>query len=126
MRAVSFSTDMRECELRDGRIVRVRPMRPTDRAIYASAVGDLSPPLRYLRFFAPMAKPSERLVDQMTQPDDHRHVAFVALSVDETTALGVVRYVRSASDPRTGEVAIAVADDWQGPRARWSAFEAHN
>lgn len=75
---------------------------------------DLSPRSRYLRFLAPIAKPSERLLDLMTQTDGHRHVAFVAVSVDETTVLGVVRYVRTTGDPQTGEVAIAVADDWQG------------
>jgi GNAT superfamily N-acetyltransferase len=110
---VTLSTDTRDLKLRDGRLVRVRPMRPSDRAIYARAVADLSPRSRYLRFFAPIAKPSERLLDQMTQTDGHQHVAFVAMSVDERTILGVVRYVRSEDDPHTGEVAIAVADDWQ-------------
>ena len=50
----------------------------------------------------------------MTQTDGHRHVAYVALTPDETTAVGVVRYVQAADDPRAGEVAIAVADEWQG------------
>ena len=89
-------------------------MRPTDRAIYTRAVVDLSPRSRYLRFLSPMIRPSEALLDKMTQTDGHRHVAFVALSLDETTVLGVVRYIRAAGDPETAEVAIAVADDWQG------------
>ncbi|HEV2981037.1 MAG TPA: GNAT family N-acetyltransferase [Solirubrobacteraceae bacterium] len=111
---MTLPIDTRDFQLRDGRIVRVRPMRPTDRAIYARAVVDLSPRSRYLRFLAPIAKPSERLLDQMTQTDGHRHVAFIALSVDEASVLGVVRYVRTPGDPQAGEVAIAVADDWQG------------
>jgi RimJ/RimL family protein N-acetyltransferase/ketosteroid isomerase-like protein len=111
---VTFPIDTRDFALRDGRIVRVRPMRRTDRAIYERAVIDLSPRSRYLRFLAPMAKPSERLLDQMTQTDGHRHVAFVALTMDETAVLGVVRYVRTPGDPQTGEVAIAVADELQG------------
>jgi GNAT superfamily N-acetyltransferase/ketosteroid isomerase-like protein len=82
--------------------------------MYKTAVVDLSPQSRYLRFFAPIAEPSETLLDRMTQTDGHLHVAFVALSVDETTVLGVVRYLRTAGDPQTGEVAIAVADAWQG------------
>jgi acetyltransferase len=114
MGAMAVFEDTRELTLADRRIVRVRPLRPTDRAIYERAVLDLSPQSRYLRFFAPIAKPSERLLDQMTQTDGDRHVAFLALTPDETTGIGVVRYVRTAEDPQVGEVAIAVADAWQG------------
>jgi GNAT superfamily N-acetyltransferase len=94
-------------------VVRVRPLRPSDRTLYERAVIDLSPRSRYLRFFAPIVKPSERLLDQMTQTDGHRHVAFVALTPDESTAVGVIRYVLASDDARSGELALAVADDWQ-------------
>jgi len=40
--------------------------------------------------------------------------SYVALTPDEATAVGVVRYIRDAHDPHTAEVAIAVADEWQG------------
>ena len=111
---MSFLIDTRDFVLHDGRVVRVRPLRPTDRVIYERAVMDLSPRSRYLRFLTPLPRLSEKLLDQMTQTDGYRHVAHVALSLDETTAFGVVRYVRFADDPRSGEVAIAVDDDWQG------------
>src|SRR4029077_2606187 len=113
-KTMAFPTDTREFALHDRRIVRVRPLRSTDRATYERAVIDLSPRSRYLRFFAPIAKPSQRLLDQMTRIDGHRHVAYVALTPDETTAVGVVRYVRTADTPRAGEVGIAVAAAWQG------------
>jgi acetyltransferase len=41
-------------------------------------------------------------------------VAYVALTPDETKAVGVVRYVRAADEALVAEVAIAVGDDWQG------------
>jgi GNAT superfamily N-acetyltransferase len=107
------TVDTRELVLHDEHIVRVRPLRATDRAIYERAVMNLSPRSRYLRFFAPIPRLSKRLLDQMTQTDGHRHVAYVALTLDESSAVGVVRYVSSADDPNEGEVAIAVADDWQ-------------
>jgi acetyltransferase len=106
--------DTRELMLHNGRIVRFRPLRSTDRAIYARAVMDLSPRSRYLRFFAPIPRLGARLLDQMTHIDGHRHVAYVALTPNEVTAVGVVRYIRDACDPQTGEIAIAVADEWQG------------
>jgi acetyltransferase len=110
---ITFPVDTREFVLHDGRIVRVRPLRPTDRAIYERAVLDLSPRSRYLRFLAPIPRLSKGLLDLMTQTDGHRHVAYVALTPDESSAVGVVRYIRNPHDPQTGETAIAVADDWQ-------------
>ena len=105
--------DTRELALHGDHTVRVRPLRATDRAIYERAVMDLSPRSRYLRFFAPIPRLGERLLDQMTQTDGHRHVAHVALTLDESSAVGVVRYVLSTDDPKAGEIAIAIADDWQ-------------
>jgi acetyltransferase len=110
---MTFPIDTRELVLHNGHIVRVRPLVWSDRAIYERAVMDLSPRSRYLRFFAPMPRLSERLLDQMTHTDGQRHVAYVALTPDEAKAVGVVRYIRNSHDPETGEVAIAVADDWQ-------------
>jgi acetyltransferase len=110
---MTFPTDTRELVLRDGRIVHVRPLVWPDRAIYERAVMDLSPRSRYLRFFTPLPKLSERLLDQMTHTDGNRHVAYLALTPDETTGVGVVRYIRDSHDPETGEIAIAVADEWQ-------------
>lgn len=97
-----------------GKSVRIRPLRPTDRDVYERAVIDLSPRSRYLRFMSPIARPSEKLLDAMTAIDGHLHVASVALIPDETNAVGVVRYVRAAEDPQVAEVAIAIADGWQG------------
>jgi acetyltransferase len=105
--------DTRELVLHDEHIARVRPLRSTDRAIYDRAVMDLSPQSRYFRFFAPIPRLSERMLDLMTHIDGRRHVAYVALTLDESSAVGVVRYVLSTDHPNEGEVAIAIADDWQ-------------
>jgi RimJ/RimL family protein N-acetyltransferase len=105
--------ETRELALHQGGVLRVRPLRSSDRAIYERAVMDLSPRSRYLRFFAPIPRLSERMLDQMTQTDGYQHVAFVALTQDDSSAVGVARYILEADDPSAGEVAIAVADDWQ-------------
>jgi RimJ/RimL family protein N-acetyltransferase len=106
--------DAYDLRLTDRKSVRIRPLRPTDRDIYERAVIDLSPRSRYLRFLAPIARPSEKLLDEMTDVDGRLHVASVALIPDETGAVGVVRYVRRREAPGLAEVAIAIADDWQG------------
>ncbi len=106
--------DVFDLRLAGGQLVRVRPLRPSDRAVYERAVLDLSPRSRYLRFLSPIPRLSERLLDLMTQADGCEHVAYLALTPDETTGLAVVRYVRYQTDPLAAEVAIAVADGWQG------------
>ena len=100
--------------LADGRSVRLRRMRRGDRAMYRQAVAELSPRSRHLRFAAPMPKMSESLLDQMMALDADRHVAYAALTPDGTAIVGVARFARAAHDPNTAEVAIAIADDWQG------------
>jgi acetyltransferase len=57
---------------------------------------------------------SERLLDQMMQIDGERHVVYAALTLDGTTIVGVARYIWTVDDQQAAEIAIAVADDWQG------------
>jgi len=108
------SLGLERVALHDGRSVRVRPLRRSDREMYRDAVAGLSPRSRYLRFAAPMPRISERLLEQMMDLDGDRHVAYAALTPDETAVVGVARFVRTADDPQVAEVAIAIADEWQG------------
>lgn len=99
--------------LNDGRAICVRRLRTSDRARYEAAVAGLSPRSRYLRFAAPITSISGPLLDQMMCIDDARHVVYAALTPDETTIVGVARFV-AGDAPGVAEVAIAIADDWQG------------
>jgi len=104
----------RSLALEDGRRVRVRPLRASDRARYRDAVAALSPRSRYLRFAAPLPpQMTALLLDQMMQFDEDRHVVYVGLTADERRIVGVARFVADAVEVDRGEVAIAVADDWQ-------------
>lgn len=100
--------------LDDGRRVRVRDLRASDRARYRHAVAALSARSRYLRFAAPLPpQMTASLLDRMMQFDGHRHVVHVALTADERRIVGVARFVADGARPDRGEVAIAVADEWQ-------------
>jgi acetyltransferase len=121
-RRIPSAEGCRDVALDDGRGARIRPLRPTERAKYKEAVDGLSARSRYLRFASPLPRISERLLDQMMGFDDDRHIVYAALTADETTVVGVVRYIRSADDPQSAEVAIAVADDWQGHGLGWELF----
>jgi GNAT superfamily N-acetyltransferase len=100
---------MREqIELND-RAVLIRPLRRTDRARYVEAVDSLSPRSRYLRFASPIRSLSDRAVDRLMDADGQQHVVLVALEAEVIIAVG--RYV--VTEPRLGEMAMAVTDRWQ-------------
>jgi acetyltransferase len=104
----------RPLTLDDGRRVRVRPLRASDRARYRDAVAALSARSRYLRFAAPLPpQMSDSLLDRMMQFDEDRHVVYAGLTADERRIVGVARFVADPTRPDRGEVAIAVADEWQ-------------
>ena len=50
----------------------------------------------------------------LTEVDHHDHEAIGALSPAEGRGVGIARYIRDADDPRAAEIAVTIADDWQG------------
>ena len=104
---------VRELTLRDGSSVEVRPMRREDKELLQEGFRRLSPDSRYRRFLSPMPELSDRLAEYLVDVDHHDHEALLATS-PRGDAIGVARYVRSTGDERAAEVAVTVADDWQG------------
>ena len=101
--------------LPDGTSLLIRPIRPGDKPLLDGAVRRLSPESARGRFLT--AKPSlnERELRYLTEVDGHDHCALVAVRVDDPSHLvAVARYVRLRDDPQTAEMAIVVADDYQG------------
>ena len=100
-----------EVRTRDGRTLRVRPIRPEDAAREKRFFATLSERSRYQRFMQYLPQLSERMLARFTQLDYDRELALVALWQDEIVAVG--RYAPN-QDGRSAEFALAVADDWQG------------
>ena len=98
--------------LRDGSRVTIRDLVPDNRALIADAFERLSPRSRFLRFLSPIPALSKRMLDQLTDVDQDRHVALVALQ--DGAVVGVVRFVRDDRDPSVADVAITVVDATQG------------
>ncbi len=99
----------------DGRVVHLRPIRPSDAPELTDFHAKLSERTRYLRFFGPHPRMSEQELIRFTRVDQHDHVAFVAVLGDEIVA--VARYIRldhGDRDTRSAEVAFVVRDDHQG------------
>jgi acetyltransferase len=100
-----------EMRLRDGRTVRVRPIRPEDAAREQRFFERLSERSRFQRFMQYLRELPPKMLARFTQIDYDRELALVALHEGEIVAVG--RY-SPCRDGLTAEFALAVADDWQG------------
>jgi GNAT superfamily N-acetyltransferase len=99
--------------LRDGSRVVIRPIRKTDVELERRFIEDLSPESRRYRFLCGMRTPSDALLRQLTDIDERRDAALIALSgeADEQREVGAARF--SATPDGRAEVAVTVSDDWR-------------
>lgn len=104
--------------LRDGTEGVICPLLHGDREALAEAFDHLSPLSRFHRFMAPVEHLSEAMLDQLVdEVDGVDHVALVLFARPTDgpeVAVGVARVARYPDDPTTADVAVTVADDWQG------------
>ena len=102
--------------LRDGTPVRIRPVRPDDRARLLRGVREMSRTSRYMRFFATAREMSDEQARYFTESDQLNHVAVCAIEPTdaEQRGYGIARFVRDANDPQIAEFAVAVIDEMQG------------
>jgi len=84
----------------------------------------LTPESRYRRFFSPMPELSARQLRYLTEVDHRIHEALVAIDPSTGEGIGVARFIRSPTDPRIAEVAVAVVDNWQGRGVGTALLEA--
>jgi GNAT superfamily N-acetyltransferase len=94
--------------------VEIRPIRSDDKDALATGLERLSEQSRYRRFLAPRGPLTPAELRYFTEVDHHDHEALVAIDPLTGEGVGVGRFVRSARDRRTAELAVAVADDWHG------------
>ncbi len=96
--------------LTDGGVAHLRPIRPSDADMMVEFYDRVSPESKYLRFFAPYPKLSQRDVARFTQVDYVDRVALIVTVGDQMIAVG--RYDRL--DNNEAEVAFLVEDAHQG------------
>ena len=100
--------------LPDGAAVVVRPLEPADRADLEAAVARLSDTTRYLRFAGPKPRLTKADLDRLLDLDHHDREALLAIDRATGQGVAVARYVRLPDDDGVAELAITVADAWQG------------
>jgi GNAT superfamily N-acetyltransferase len=103
--------------LRDGRQVVVRPVAPQDALLQRDFLRRLSPESRYRRFHGAITELPEATLRYLTEVDQRDHVALLAEDVarpEHPRQVAEARFVRRAEETGDADIAIAVADDWQG------------
>ena len=101
--------------LRDGATAHLRPISTADEALLVEFYEQVSAESKYMRFFAPMPRLSERDVHRFTHVDHQDRVAFVLTVARKIIAVG--RFDRITGKGHTGdeaEVAFLVQDAHQG------------
>jgi acetyltransferase len=109
-----------ECSLtlRDGKMVRVRPIRPEDEALYEDFFAAVTEEDLRLRFFAPIRDRGHALIARLTQIDYARAMALAAIEPETGKLLGVVRLHLDA-DRVEGEYAILLRSALKGRGLGW-------
>jgi RimJ/RimL family protein N-acetyltransferase len=102
--------------LPDGAPILIRPIRADDKRMLENGLRHLSSQSVQRRFLTPKSSFSRAELRYLTEVDGRDHVALVAEypGAPVRRLIAVARFVRLADDPESAEVAIVVADDWQG------------
>jgi RimJ/RimL family protein N-acetyltransferase len=103
-------------QLPGGATVQIRPIRPSDKRLLGEGLRRLSDESVQRRFLTLKRSFSRSELRYLTEIDAVAHVALVAEDPTDRARglIAVGRFVRLAEDPEAAEIAIVVADDWQG------------
>jgi acetyltransferase len=99
-----------------GQSVIIRAIAPADRDMEAEFVRSLSAQSRYYRFHSALRELTPEMLDRfvtVSYPDNMALIATVSGESGETQ-IGVARYAVNTPGARQAEVAVVVADEWQG------------
>jgi RimJ/RimL family protein N-acetyltransferase len=114
--------------LNDGTRGIIRPIVLSDRTALAAALEELAPESRMRRFFYDKSKLTETELDRLTSPDGINHIAYgMAVSLDDETEhmpIAVARCFRDKDQNDLAEVAVVIADQWQGMGAGFELLSA--
>lgn len=95
-------------------LLRIRPITAADSARVAAAFAGLSDRTRYQRFLTPKPRLSSAELRYLTDVDQRRHVALAAVDPADGAFVGIARYATEPGDAETADVAVVIADAWQG------------
>jgi acetyl coenzyme A synthetase (ADP forming)-like protein len=97
--------------LRDGTVVRIRPIRPEDAELEARFIKRVSPESSYFRFFTVKPELTEEELSYFTHVDYDQRMAFVAIHDDEMVAVGRYDLIEREGAPDAVGESATVADE---------------
>ena len=103
-----------DATLRDGSRLVIARITPDDAPRLAEGFARLSEESRRLRFLSTKPNLTQAELRYLTEVDGHDHEAIGAVDPETGHGVGIARFVRDVADPTRAEVAVTVADDWQG------------
>jgi acetyltransferase len=112
----------RHIEVRDGRRIFVRPIRPEDEPLLHELLLHVTSQDLRMRFFEVLKEFPHEFIARLTQLDYARAMAFVAFDEATNEMLGVVR-IHSDSIYESGEYAILLRSDIKGRGLGWTLMQ---
>jgi RimJ/RimL family protein N-acetyltransferase len=107
-----------EFSLPDGTPALIWPLLPTDAEMLREGFRRLSLESRRLRFFTAAGELDDTMIRRLVDSvDGVHHIALLLIVVPpegEEKPVGVAHLLQDPADPATADIAITVADDWQG------------
>jgi GNAT superfamily N-acetyltransferase len=101
-------------QMRDGRVIEIRALKPTDEADMLAAVERIGAQSLYRRFMGAKRGFSDKERAFFLNVDFVNHVALVAVVKEQDRASIIAGGRFIVEKPGTAEVAFAVVDDYQG------------
>ena len=107
-----------EFALRDGTPALIWPLLSSDSRTLREGFRRLSPQSRRSRFLSPLSDLDEAMIARLVGGvDGVHHVALVLVVLPPgglEQPVGVARLIQDPADPATADIAVTVADRWQG------------
>jgi RimJ/RimL family protein N-acetyltransferase len=100
--------------LRDGAQIVIRTVEPEDADQLKAGFERLGAVSRYRRFLTEIDHLTREQLEYLTNVDHANHEALAALDAASRTGIAIARYVRDPLDGAQAELAVVVADQWQG------------